>query len=132
MGGGLGFGAEQLAENLDPQTAKSIKRYVTNAAGQYSLPVSLGFGIGQAIREGSKWQTGLTKEAAFAVPLPTSTPITAWTKFLTGDGPPPPGSYPKLFKELNEAIGEIGVGGNQLRPQGGASSIQQSKYKLIE
>ena len=103
MGATLGVGAEQLGENLDPETAKLVRRYISNAAGPSSLLAGLGFAIGQARRRG---EPGVLKAGARALPqqlpLPTVEPIQDWAKFLAGDGELPRGAYPSAIDQLIE------------------------------
>lgn len=82
LGAGVGLGSEMVGEQLDPETARSVRRYLTNFAGQYSLPAALGFGVGQAMRAGKPAGTGLTKEMTYALPLPTVEPVKEWMQLL--------------------------------------------------
>ncbi len=46
-------GASYMAgDNVDPETARWMKRFITNAGGVYSLPASVGFTMGQAHHRG--------------------------------------------------------------------------------
>lgn len=71
--GGVGYAA---GSEMDPETARVARRYLTNASGQYSLPMSLGLAAGQANQEGRPILSGRTAFAINqALPLPTAEPI---------------------------------------------------------
>lgn len=97
---GLGLatgGAGYLAgENLDPEQAKVARRYLTNLGGQYSLPVGIGFAMGQAARD--KKQVVSTQSLANlfnALPLPSSAALTSWGASAT-TGAVPRGALPTV------------------------------------
>lgn len=119
LGLGSGVVGEQLGENLDPETARIAKRYGSNFAGQYGLPFSLGFGMGQAKRADRPMISGLTNEAAFSVPLPSERPIREWLQFLTGQGNIPGGLLPKDIRQL-------------ITPNDGPPAAGTQRYKLLE
>jgi hypothetical protein len=113
---GVGVGSGVLGANLDPETAKIARRYVSNAAGQYSLPASIGFAAGQSVQRGKSPLSPSTVNAALdALPLPTTQPLQDIGKtgmellnFLSGEGAAsditlPRGSYPAIAKELYDA-----------------------------
>lgn len=98
--GGAGFVA---GDTLDPATAKIVKRVGSNAAGQYSLPFSLGMSAGQAMQKGKGPISGGITEMSGALPLPTVEPMVEWAKFLSGNGPAPRGAVPSFVRELSDA-----------------------------
>ena len=76
MGAATMGGAGLLGANIeDPETSKIVKRYVSNAAGQYSLPASIGYSAGQAYARGKPAVSGGLSELADALPLPSTRPI---------------------------------------------------------
>lgn len=119
LGTVVGGANAALASNLDPDTAKWVRKYTTNIGGQYALPAALGFAAGQAMSNGKSATSGMIHEGAQALPLPTTTPITEWAKFLSGEGPAPRGSYPSFLKKDNP-IEVLGAGAAALA--GGATS----------
>ena len=73
--GGLMFVAGYATgANMDPSSASIWRRYISNAAGQYSLLASIGFAAGQSVKRGS--DTAFSNELGQAFPLPTTEPIT--------------------------------------------------------
>lgn len=91
QGLGLGAGAVGYAAgaNLDPETARTVRRYMTNVGGQYSLPVGLGFAMGQASQSGNGPLSAQSAANLYnALPLPTTAPIASWVKSATAGGPP--------------------------------------------
>lgn len=117
MSTAIGTGAGVLGANLDPETAKIAKRYVSNAGGQYSLPANIGFTVGQAIHQGKPSLTAAATSLAQGIPLPTADPIIDWStwadKMLAGESaPPPPGAMPKdladfLFPKKKAALPKL-------------------------
>lgn len=94
-------GSYELGKHTDPETAKWLNRYVTNAGGKYSLAAGAGFTAGQAMQAGVKSpeQTGIVNALNNALPLPSMQPVTDWAKFLAGGGPVPRGIYPTALRE---------------------------------
>lgn len=117
LGAGVGYGASQLGEEMDPETARVLRRYVTNAAGQYSLPAGIGFAIGQSRQRGLPALSGVTARAVEqALPLPTAEPVMDLMSFLGGGRvprgwvpgmayremyPPEPSAPPDAMQQLN-------------------------------
>lgn len=115
---GVGFAA---GANLTPEQARIYRRYLTNGAGMYGLPASLGFALGQGYQRGG-WAAGsqgLGTELGQAFPWPTSEPFTdAWsfgTRALSGDEVPalPRTLEPALLRETG--ISELYNPTNTLR-----------------
>jgi hypothetical protein len=108
MGLGVGTGAGVLGSQLDPETAKIARRYVSNLGGQYSLPASIGFAMGQAVKQGQPMVSGAIRQAPYMMPLPTAEPITEWAKFggqlatgsrdAAGELSIPRGAYPAFLR----------------------------------
>lgn len=48
LGTAYGVGGYLVGDNVDPETAKWLRRYVTNGSGRYGLGAGLGFALGQA------------------------------------------------------------------------------------
>ena len=94
-------GAGLLGASLDPEAAKIARRYVSNFGGQYSIPATVGFTAGQAIREGKPVvSTAALRGVSQSLPLPTTEPITEWVKFLSGEGRVPAGVMPRDVRDL--------------------------------
>jgi len=90
QGLGLATGAAGYAagSTLDPETARVVRRYLTNLGGQYSLPVGLGFAAGQAVQSGSDPISAQTAANLYnALPLPSTAPLASWTKAATTGNP---------------------------------------------
>ena len=106
---GLGLGAMAggyaAGSNLDPETAKWIRRIGSNMSGRYSLPFGMGFAAGQGRQRhqslprqiGSAFTQGIDD----AMPLPATDTVRDWSNFVTGggDGRPPRGSMPSGIRD---------------------------------
>jgi hypothetical protein len=112
LGAAVGAGGYAVGSSVDPETAKWLRRYVSNFGGQYSLPASLGFSAGQAVRAGKPAITGAIKEIPRSFPLPTTEPITEWAKFITDPSVKtiPRGAYPVAVKEEPNILKMLGIG----------------------
>ena len=85
MNAGIGAGSYGLGGSLDPESAKIVRKYVSNLAGPHSLMATAGFTAGQAARAGQDPLSGKTlQEFADALPLPTNRPIMDWLKAIRG------------------------------------------------
>lgn len=85
MNAGIGVGSYGLGSNLDPETAKTVRKYVSNLAGPHSMMASAGFAAGQANRAGRPIVGGKTlQEFADILPLPTHQALLDWMKFGSG------------------------------------------------
>lgn len=84
--GGVGYAA---GSTLDPETARVVRRYMSNFGGQYSLPTSLGFAMGEAHRAGKDRISPETAANLYnALPLPSTAPVASWVRSaLTGAAP---------------------------------------------
>lgn len=100
MSTGVGVGAGVLGANVDPETAKVLRRYVSNAAGQYSLPATIGFAAGQAIQGGKPAITAGVSAGVNQLPLPATQPITDIAAFLSGEGRAPRGIAPPFIRDI--------------------------------
>lgn len=112
MGLGVGVGSEQLGENVDPTTAKWLRRYLTNAAGPYGLLAGLGFTAGQAKAKGvPSVPKEVIRTLPYNLPMPSLEPITdALTYALEPENLDklPRGAYPaaavEQFGELYDLL----------------------------
>lgn len=113
LGLGVGTASAALGANVDPETAKVVRRFVTNAGGQYSLPAALGFSAGQAMRNNKPVVPAMASSFAFGLPLPTAEPITEWGKFIGNlpesltQGPYPGGAIPATLKQNAGTIPDL-------------------------
>jgi len=106
LGGAAGVGGYLAGENLDPETARFLRRYITNLSGRYGLLSGLGFTAGQAAQSGQplvSTPTMLALQRSF--PLPTAEPITEAIQAVAGEGRIPRGALP--FYDEAQAIGLI-------------------------
>lgn len=99
MSTGVGVGTGVLGASVDPETARWMRRYVSNAGGQYSLPATVGFAAGQAIRGGKPAITEGVKAGINQLPLPTTQPISELVAFLSGEGRAPRGIAPPAVRD---------------------------------
>ena len=94
-------GAGLIGASLDPEAAKIARRYVSNFGGQYSIPATVGFTAGQAIREGKPVVSAAAlRGVSQSLPLPTTEPITEWVEFLSGEGRIPGGAMPRDIRDM--------------------------------
>lgn len=99
--GGVGFG---IGANVDPETARTTRRYLSNVAGRYSLPTTMGFVAGQAYQQGKSPWAGAALGATQAFPLPSTEPIADWGRYVGsggpfGEAPIPRGAIPSEFRQ---------------------------------
>lgn len=87
-----------LGSNLDPETAKWVRRVVSNAAGQYSLPASLAFTAGQAANRGLSNDQTVLRLANEAFPLPTTEGISDLGRFLSNAFSGEPAELPRTMQ----------------------------------
>ena len=99
MSGGVAAASAVAGASLDPETAKQVRRYLTNFAGQYSMLASMGFTAGQAYRANKPVITAGLKGMT-DLPLPSVQPVNEWANFIFNQGPAPSGSSPAILKEL--------------------------------
>ena len=109
LGAAIGYGSAKLGEitadeNASPwiPDARRVRQYLSNAAGRYSLPASLGFAYGQSNQRrnppGLRKFLGETRTWENVLPLPTIDAPIEWWKFLTGTGAVPRGAAPALVR----------------------------------
>lgn len=73
MSVGIGGANYFLGQQLDPDTAKIVRRYASNIAGRYGLAASVGFAAGQASQKGQDvLSTAGVHGIQEALPLPTT------------------------------------------------------------
>lgn len=105
LGLGVGGASYALGDNLSPEQARVVRRYVSNLGGQYSLPASIGFGMGQSHHTGNPALSAATvSQVGNSLPLPTTAPIREWANAaLTPPSPNkklPRGVAPTALLEL--------------------------------
>lgn len=109
--GGAGYVA---GSELDPETARIARRYMTNIGGQYSLPVGLGFAAGQAAAAGKEPLSAQTAANLYnALPLPSTAPLANWAQAAT-TGKPARGLLPNNLIDLFTP--ETPIGNPLVRP----------------
>lgn len=132
MNAGIGAGSYMLSSNLDPESAKIARKYVSNLAGPHSMMASAGFAAGQARRAGNPVLSGKTyQEFANTLPLPTHQALQDWIKFA-GDLPQgklsiPQGMVPLRGLDPSILSGVVSVGNEEL-----TSPAPTSRYRLIK
>ena len=109
LGLGAGGAAYLAGEALPEEEAKILRRYVSNIAGQYSLPASIGFVAGEAARQGRPVIPAAIRETAGALPLPTTQPITELAQFIQAPttAPIPRAAYPGMFRQFGKYYGKF-------------------------
>ena len=123
MGGAIGAGNYALAENLTPEQQRIARRFSTNLAGRYSLPANMGFAAGAAAQRGQNpTLMGALEGIDDSMPLPDITVLQDWARFLSGEGPIPRGSMPRLLRE--ELMGSS-------RTPGALTPLQPSRVRRI-
>ena len=96
LGAGFGAAGYVAGQEMDPETARWMRRYITNASGQFSLPTALGLAAGQAVGSGRPIVSGGTLRAVDqALPLPSAEPLTDLLGAL-GGGRIPRGAVPAV------------------------------------
>ena len=71
MGAGVLVGSEQLGENMSPEQAKLYRRYITNAAGPYSMLAGAGMAVGQGRQRGQSKLNSLRYNLMQQLPVPS-------------------------------------------------------------
>lgn len=101
LGGAEMLGTTAVGSQVDPETGKQLRRFLTNLGGQYSLPANIGFSVGQAMRAGKPLGTAAVGAAAGqGLPIPTIQPALDWGQFLTGNAPLPRGAVPAQLYDM--------------------------------
>ena len=103
---GVGGVSAGVGASLDPEAARIVRRYLTNFAGVYSMPSTIGFAAGQAIRGGKPVIPAAGMAAIQDLPLPSTRPATELFRFL---GAPsvetmPSGAVPAVITELRRSM----------------------------
>lgn len=126
LGAGFGLANYELGSNLDPETAKTVRRYSTNLAGRYALPAGIGFAMGQAEQRGRSPFSALANPRTIqnAIPLPTVEPLEDILKYAGSGFDPnkiPRGAMPSMFRDkiIDEPI------------SGGAGSIDMGRLNRL-
>lgn len=94
MSGGLMAGSAFIGANLDPETAKTARRFMTNFAGQYSLPVTMGLAAGQAMAGDKPVIPAAVTGGITQLPLPATQSVEDLIGFLSGNRSAPRGAIP--------------------------------------
>jgi hypothetical protein len=104
LGAGSGYLGYELGKNMSPENARVYRRYISNLGGQYSAPVTLGFGLGQAARLGTPDATTVARQVEQALPLPSTSPIAEWGRLAAHPttAAVPRGAYPGIFRDFKE------------------------------
>lgn len=101
MGAGAALGSYAVGNNVDPETARVLRRYVTNVAGRQGLLAGLGFTAGQANRTGQPLVSPQTLRALeMSLPLPTAAPLTDLIEGVAGQGRVPRGAVPGVLYDF--------------------------------
>lgn len=114
MSGGVGAASAWAGANLDPETAKYVQRYITNFAGQYSLPATMGFAAGQATQRKKPAIPAAISAGVSGLPLPTTDTLKDLANLLTGQGGVPRGAIPAAIRELFPAAQSTALKSNAL------------------
>lgn len=111
MGAGVGLGANQLGQELDPESAKALRRYITNTAGPYGLLAGLGLATGQAQRrgkEGRQLVNEMARTLPYHLPMPSLEPAQDALRYAADPEnleKLPRGTYPAaLFEQLKTLL----------------------------
>lgn len=109
------YGSYVIGSNVNPDQARTIRKFVSNAAGPYSALASVGFAAGLA-NSRSRGQLGfmgglgsqeMTREIEFALPLPTGEPLRQAHQYITGQNDTVPrGWYPGFVDEAKRWTGQ--------------------------
>ena len=101
MGAAAGLGSYAIGNNIDPETARVLRRYITNVAGRQGLLAGLGFTAGQANRTGQPLVSPQTLRALeMSLPLPTAAPLTDLIEGVAGQGRVPRGAVPGVLYDF--------------------------------
>lgn len=82
LGTGVGVGSGVLGANVDPETGKTVRKYLTNFAGQYALPASIGFAAGQALQKGKSPIGEGVVQGLRDIPIPATDSLEQLITFL--------------------------------------------------
>jgi len=79
-------GAAYLAgENTDPETAKTLRKWVRNMGGRYGMVATIAFEMGQAARQNKSLSQAAGKGVVSGVPMPTTEPFQdLWNSGIAG------------------------------------------------
>lgn len=115
-------GSYVAGASLSPEEARLARPWITNVAGRYSLPASIGFAAGQARRRGQPLPKVITTSVGRGItdlPLPTTQTAEDWIRFISGGLQPrqlPAGATPGLVRDLN-LLGQRATPGIPGRPR---------------
>lgn len=84
MSGALSAGGYLAGNNMTPEEARVYTRFLTNAAGRYSLPVGAAIAAGQANRAGRSPLGAAVTRGLQNTPLPTTDTLEDLGQFITG------------------------------------------------
>lgn len=97
---GVGGASAWAGANLDPETARIVRRYIQNFAGQYGLAATAGFAAGQAMQRGKPAAPAAATATINALPLPATDTLGDIAGLLTGSGKVPRGILPPQIRDL--------------------------------
>ena len=120
IGSIVGMASYAAGANMDPENARIVRRYITNAAGQYSLQAAIGFAAGQSVKQGnSPLGPRAVNEFAQAIPLPVAGPVGELANFAVGNRDQLPGGIiPGAFKDAASIYQTVtGTGGERITPK---------------
>lgn len=106
----IGTGSYVVGVMLPPEQARIARRFISNAAGQYSAIAALGFAMGQGSQRtrggilAGAFSPETVRQLEYSFPMPTTQPIRNWGSYIGGlaAGRPvtiPPGAIPAIFRE---------------------------------
>lgn len=106
---GVGGASAFVGANLDPEMAKTARRFITNFAGQYSLPATMGFAAGQAFQTEKPIIPAAISGGIRQLPLPATQSIEDFAGFLFGDKSIPRGAIPAVISDNLSAPTPSGI-----------------------
>lgn len=101
IGTAIGIGGYLLGLGMPPEQAQFLRRYLSNAAGQYSLQMTLGFAAGQSAARGQGMVSPQSiTELGRTFPLPAADPILDVASWASGNSSTLPRNLvPSLVRE---------------------------------
>jgi hypothetical protein len=75
LGAGIGYGSYKASEHMTPEQARVARRFMTNAAGPYSLLAGMGVAAGQARGRGQPIAGATVRNTLQQLPIPSIEPL---------------------------------------------------------
>lgn len=105
---GVGAGTAAISSQLDPETSKVARKFITNSAGVYGLPAAMGWAAGEAIRSGKNPRLASGIEGIQnALPMPSTQTVedyirkaSKWGTDAPLDEKIPRGTVPKVLYDM--------------------------------